>query len=245
MKRARRILIVDDDAALVEVVKAHLEDGGFEVHAFSSGTGAVERYFDSEYSLVILDWILPGLSGIEVCKQIRAADKNIPIIMLSCRGEEEARIEGLDAGCDDYITKPFGVKELAARIRAVLRRYDRAHQIARGKVGGRRIEIGDLLIDRDSRSVVVSGKPVHLTVKEYDLLCLLASNPGRTYSRRQLLDLLWDYGAEVYDHTVNSHINRLRAKIEKTPISPRYILTVWGVGYRFADARRLPQNDSQ
>lgn len=235
MKRSRRILLVDDDRALVEVITAHLKDEGFEVHAFSNGKEAVERYFGAQYSLVILDWVLPGLPGIDVCKQIRAADKNIPIIMLSSRGEEKDRIRGLDAGCDDYITKPFGIGEMAARIRAVLRRYDRAQRIAQGKVGGRRIEMDDLVIDRDGRRVAVSGEPVHLTVKEYDLLCLLAANPGRTYSRRQLLDLLWDYDAEVYDHTVNSHINRLRAKIEEDPASPRYVLTVWGVGYRFAD----------
>ena len=208
---------------------------GFTVQAFATGEEAVERYFDQEYALVILDWMLPGISGVEVCRQIRASDPNTPIIMLSARAEERDRILGLEIGCDDYITKPFSVGELTARVRAVLRRFERAEQIARGKLGGHRIEVGGLVIDRDRRVVSVSGKPVVLTVKEYDLLCLLSANPGRPYSRRQLLDLLWNYDAEVYEHTVNSHMNRLRAKIEKNPRKPRYILTVWGVGYRFAE----------
>lgn len=234
-KGSGKILVIEDDAAVVQVLRRYFEKEGFDIQVFRSGNEAVERYFDQKYDLVILDWMLPGVSGIDVCRQIRTSDPNTPIIMLTARGEERDRIQGLEAGCDDYITKPFSIQELAARVRAVLRRFDRAQRIATGKVEGRRIEVGELAIDLDKRQVAVRGRPVSLTVKEYDLLCLFASNPGRTYSRRQLLDLLWEYDAEVYEHTINSHVNRLRAKIEKNPSSPRYILTVWGVGYRFTD----------
>jgi DNA-binding response OmpR family regulator len=235
MKGTDRILIIEDDRAIIQIVRSSLEKEGFRVQSFSSGEEAVERYFDQEYALVILDWMLPGMSGIDVCRQIRSSDPNTPIIMLSARTEERDRVRGLEVGCDDYIPKPFGVKELVARVRAVIRRYERAQQIAMGKLEGQRLEIGSLVIDREKRGVSIKGRPVPLTVKEYDLLCLLAANPGRTYSRRQLLDLLWAYDAEVYEHAVNSHVNRLRAKIEKNPRKPRYIHTVWGVGYRFAE----------
>jgi two-component system alkaline phosphatase synthesis response regulator PhoP len=235
MKSIERILIVEDDRSVVHIVRSCLEKEGFRVQSFSSGEEAVERYFDQKYALVILDWKLPGMSGIDVCRQIRSSDPNTPIIMLSGRTEERDRVRGLEVGCDDYILKPFGVKELVARVRAVIRRYERAQRIALGKLEGSRIEIGALVIDREKRGVSINSRPVPLTVKEYDLLCLLAANPGRTYSRRQLLDLLWAYDAEVYEHAVNSHVNRLRAKIERDPRKPRYIHTVWGVGYRFAE----------
>jgi len=235
VKNLGRILVVEDDPSVVQILRKVLRGEGFEVEVMGDGREAADRYFDARYALVILDWKLPGLSGIEVCRQIRASDPNTPVIMLSGQVEEHHRIQGLEAGCDDYIPKPFSVRELAARVHALLRRFRRAERIARGDAEGRKIEVRDLVIDLDRRRVTVRGKPVHLTVKEYSLLCLLASNPGRTYSRRQLLDLLWDYGAEVYEHAVNSHVNRLRAKIEKDPRSPAYILTVWGMGYRFAD----------
>ncbi len=235
-KNVERLLLVEDDRAVTRIIKTFFDKEGFKVQAYGSGEEALEHYFDQKYALVILDWMLPGISGIEVCRQLRASDPNTPIIMLSARGEEKDRIRGLDAGCDDYVVKPFGIRELGARVRAVLRRYERAQQIARGKGGGIRIEIGDLVIDRDKRTVAVNGSPVDLTVKEYDLLCLLASNPGRTYSRRQLLDLLWDHDAEIFEHAVNSHVNRLRAKIEEDPRSPRYVQTVWGFGYRFPES---------
>ncbi len=234
-KSTERILVVEDDRTVVRVVRTYFEKEGFKVQAFGTGEEALEQYFDQKYALVILDWMLPGISGIDVCRQLRSSDPNTPIIMLSARSEERDRIRGLEVGCDDYIVKPFSVRELGARVRAVLRRYERAQQIARGKGEGVRIEVEDLMIDKDLRVVTIKGAPVDLTVKEYDLLCLLASNPGRTYSRRQLLDLLWDYDAEVFEHAVNSHINRLRAKIEDDPRSPRYIQTVWGFGYRFAE----------
>jgi two-component system alkaline phosphatase synthesis response regulator PhoP len=234
-KNVERLLLVEDDRAVARIIKTYFDKEGFKVQAFGSGEEALEHYFDQKYALVILDWMLPGISGIEVCRQLRASDPNTPLIMLSARSEEKDRVRGLDAGCDDYVVKPFGIRELGARVRAVLRRYERAQQIARGKGGGIRIEIGDLVIDRDKRTVTVKDRPVDLTVKEYDLLCLLASNPGRTYSRRQLLDLLWDHDAEIFEHAVNSHVNRLRAKIEEDPRSPRYVQTVWGFGYRFPE----------
>ncbi len=234
-KRVERILVIEDDRAVVRILRAFLEKEGFKIQAFGNGEEALERYFDQEYALVILDWMLPGISGIEVCRRLRASDPNTPVVMLSARGEEQDRIRGLEVGCDDYIVKPFSVRELGARVRAVLRRYERAKQIARGRGEGARIETRGLVIDRDRHIVTVKGKPIDLTVKEYDLLCLLAANPGRTYSRRQLLDLLWDHDADVFEHAVDSHVNRLRAKIEKDSRSPRYVQTVWGFGYRFSE----------
>ncbi len=155
--------------------------------------------------------------------------------MLTARGEEADKVLGLELGCDDYLTKPFSVREMVARVKVLLRRVARAEEIARISAGDQIIELGDLALDHAKRKVTVRGKPVQLTVKEYDLLHTLASRPGRTFSRRQLLDLIWDSDAEVYEHTVNSHVNRLRNKVEANPNRPRLILTVWGVGYRFTE----------
>ncbi len=179
--------------------------------------------------------MLPSLSGIEVLKEIRATDRRTPVLMLTARGEEADKVLGLELGCDDYLTKPFSIRELVARVKVLLRRVARAEEIARIAAGDQVIELGELAIDHAKRKVTVRGKPVQLTVKEYDLLHTLASRPGRTFSRRQLLDLIWESDADVFEHTVNSHVNRLRNKIEANPNRPRLILTVWGIGYRFTD----------
>lgn len=235
MKKSGKILIVENDPATVRLIKTHLERGGFEINVFTSGKEALERYFDSRYNLVILGWMHTSLPNIEICRKIRVADQYTPIFVLSTQSGEEDVVKVFEAGCDDYITTPFCIRELSARVKATLQRYSRAKQIAYGKIGGRRIEINGLLIDTNIRRVTVGGEAVNLTAKEYDLLYILASNPGMVFSRRLLLDLLWDYNADVYEHTVNSHINRLRGKIEKNPSFPKYILTQWGVGYRFTD----------
>ncbi|UCF05038.1 MAG: response regulator transcription factor [bacterium] len=235
MKRTEKILIIEDDPSTLRVIKTQLEMEGFEVHVLRSGVEALERYFDSGYDLVILGWMHNSLPGIEICRQIRISDQHTPIIMLSARRGEEAAIQAFEAGCDDFITTPFCIRELSARVKAKLQIYRRAKQKAYGKTGHRRIEIDGLVIDSKYRRVTVKGVPIDLTAKEYDLLHLLASNPGMVFSRRLLLDLLWDYNADVFEHTVNSHINRLRGKIEQNPGSPKYILTQWGIGYRFAE----------
>ena len=237
MRKSGKILVIENDPATVRLVKKHLEREGFEIHVFRSGKEALERYFDSIYNLVILGWMHTSIPSIEICRKIRVADQYTPIFVLSGRSGKEDAVKLFDAGCDDYITTPFCIRELSARVRAILQRYRHAKQIAYGKIGGRRIENNGLVIDTDIRRVTVGAEVINLTAKEYDLLYILASNPGMVFSRRLLLDLLWDYNADVYEHTVNSHINRLRGKIEKNPSCPKYILTQWGVGYRFTDKR--------
>jgi DNA-binding response OmpR family regulator len=235
MKRTEKILIIEDDLSTLRLIKTQLEMEGYEVHVLGSGVETLDRYFDSSYDLVILGWMHSRLPGIEICRRIRLSDLYTPIIMLSPREGEETVIQAFEAGCDDYVTAPFCIRELSARVKATLQTFRRAKQKAYGKTGHRRIEIDGLIIDTKYRRVTVKGIPIDLTVKEFDLLYLMASNPGMVFSRRLLLDLLWDYNADVYEHTVNSHINRLRGKIEKNPDSPKYILTQWGIGYRFAE----------
>jgi len=231
----RRILIIEDNRDLVELVKLHLESEGYEVDAALDGPEGLAAFAPGKWGLIILDWMLPGLSGLEVLRQVRAQDAQTPVLMLTARGEEADKVLGLELGCDDYMTKPFSVRELVARIKVLRRRIERAEEIASGAASDRVLQVGPLTIDTGMRRVTVHGQAVQLTVKEYDLLYALASRPGRTFSRRQLLDLVWHQDTDVYEHTVNSHINRLRAKIEADPNRPALILTVWGIGYRFTD----------
>ena len=198
----------------------------------SSGREGLQRALERDLTIIILDLMLPGLDGLEVCKRIRAAGKMTPILMLTAKSEELDKVLGLELGADDYITKPFSIRELIARVKAIIRRSVAPEN------GGSAEEIlsyGDLSIDLSKRSVTLGNRIVELTAKEYDLLVLFAKSPGRAYNRQQLLDLVWGYQFEGYQHTVNSHINRLRTKIEKDPSSPRYIRTVWGYGYRFVE----------
>ncbi len=231
----RRILIIEDNRDLVELVRLHLESEGYTVTAATDGPTALVAFADGPWALVILDWMLPGLSGVDVLRYIRERDGLTPVLMLTARGEEADKVLGLELGCDDYMTKPFSVRELTARIKVLRRRIERAAELAGGGDRERLIELGPLRIDPGMRKVTVKGQPVQLTVKEYDLLHTLAARPGRTFSRRQLLDLVWNQDSDVYEHTVNSHINRLRGKIEADPNRPELILTVWGIGYRFSE----------
>jgi len=231
----RRILIIEDNRDLVELVRLHLESEGYTVTAATDGPAALVAFADGPWALVILDWMLPGLSGVDVLRYIRERDGQTPVLMLTARGEEADKVLGLELGCDDYMTKPFSVRELTARIKVLRRRIERAAQLAGGGGQERLVELGPLRIDPGMRKVTVKGQPVQLTVKEYDLLHTLAARPGRTFSRRQLLDLVWHQDSDVYEHTVNSHINRLRGKIEADPNRPELILTVWGIGYRFSE----------
>lgn len=235
MNASRRILFIEDNRDLVDLVRTHLETEGYEVTAATDGVAGIESFGQGPWSLVILDWMLPGVSGLEVLRHVRERDRATPVLMLTARGEEADKVLGLELGCDDYMTKPFSVRELTARIKVLRRRIERAEEIARGAERELVIEQGPLRIDHGMRKVTVDGQPVQLTVKEYDLLYTLAARPGRTFSRRQLLDVVWHQDSDVYEHTVNSHINRLRGKIEADPDRPRLILTVWGIGYRFTD----------
>lgn len=235
MMRSEKILIIEDDSVTVHLIKTHLEMEGFEVHVFGCGEEALRHYFDTRYNLVILGCAHTRLCGIEICRQIRLCDQYTAIIMIGAGKGREDIGEVFQAGADDCVGTPLCMRELSVRVKTILQLYGRAQQVAYGRFGGRRIEINGLVIDSNVHRVTVRDVAVNLTAKEYDLLYLMASNPGKVFSRRLLLDLLWDHDSDIYEHTVNSHINRLRGKIEKNPGSPKYILTEWGSGYRFND----------
>jgi DNA-binding response OmpR family regulator len=199
----------------------------------------MRKALGGEYALIILDLMLPGMDGLSVCRRIREGNSITPILMLTAKSEEADRVHGLELGADDYLGKPFSVRELVARVKALLRRAKAGREAAGGRRVQGRIELGGLALDFDKRKVTLEGRIVELTVKEFDLLALFALNPGRTYGRTELLNLVWGEQFEGYEHTVNSHINRLRGKIERDPARPRYLKTVWGVGYRFSDAAEL------
>ncbi len=225
-----RILLVEDDRDIARVVELHATDLGNEVVWTPSGEEGLELALSGRFALVVLDLMLPDLDGLEVCRALRARRPEVLILMLTARSSELDRVVGLELGADDYLGKPFGVRELQARIKALLRRKRDALQAEQAP---RNLRVGELEIDVRAREVLLAGAPVHLTAREFDLLVQFARNPGRVYSRAQLLDLVWGQGFDGFEHTVNSHINRLRGKIEPDPAQPRYIHTVWGVGYKF------------
>ena len=219
------VLVVDDEPIVREVVCRYLERDGYTVLEAADGERALELVAERSPSLVVLDVMLPGVDGLEVCRRVRA-DSGTPIILLTARGEETDRIVGLELGADDYVTKPFSPRELAVRVRTVLRRS--APELESG-----RIEVADLSIDPETRDVTKDGDLLRLTAKEFDLLHFLAQNPRRVFSREQLMERVWGYQAAFDTGTVTVHIRRLREKIEVDPSSPRHLETVWGVGYRF------------
>jgi len=230
-----RILVIEDDSELGEVLRLNLEAEGYRVDTATDGAEGLARFRTDSWALVILDWMLPTMSGLEILRAIRQRDGRTPVLMLTARGDESDKVLGLEQGCDDYLTKPFSLRELVARVKVLRRRIERAEELARVSAGERILDLGVLKIDTGKRKVTVHNRPVQLTVKEYDLLLTLAARPGRIFSRQQLLDLVWNQDSELYEHTVNSHINRLRNKIEENPNRPGLILTVWGIGYRFTD----------
>lgn len=228
----RRVLVVEDDPEIAALVALHLEGLDLQVDTVADGREGASRAKSESYDLVVLDLSLPGLDGLEICRQIRSREDYVPILMLTARDTEVDRVLGLETGADDYLAKPFSVLELVARVKALFRRVDGLGS-AQGTDSQRPLTAGDLTIDPGSRQVTRRGEAINLTAKEFDLLLHFASNPGRVFTRAQLLDQVWGYGHEGYEHTVNSHINRLRGKIELDPSDPLHILTVWGVGYRF------------
>jgi len=240
---AEDILIIEDDEEIADLVEIHLKDLGYRLDRAADGLSGLEKGLGYPYSLIILDLMLPGMDGLEVCRRIRAKDKNLPILMLTSKSEELDKVLGLELGADDYVTKPFGIRELVARIKALIRRTHGEESDGTAPTGARTLIFGDLAIDLDKRKVSLAGERVELTAKEFDLLALFASKPGRAYSRDQLLEQVWGYQFSGYRHTVNSHINRLRAKIERDPAQPRFIKTVWGVGYRFAETEELEDDE--
>jgi len=232
------ILVVEDDKDIGDLLKIHLKDLGYDTDVARDGKTGLEKALTGRYPMVILDIMLPEMDGLEVCKRIRAVDRQLPIIMLTAKTEELDKVLGLELGADDYITKPFSIRELIARVKAVFRRIEIDKEaIQFGK--SMDLLFGELVIYPEKRKVRLAGQSIELTTKEFDLLVLFAQNPGKAYSRQELLDLVWGYQYSGYSHTVNSHINRLRSKIESDPSNPIYIKTVWGVGYRFAEPEEL------
>ena len=229
-----RILVVEDDVELCDLVAGRLRETGYEVDTAATGVEALQRVEAHVPDLVILDIMLPELDGLEVCRRLRADHPLLYIIMLTARTGEVDRVVGLEVGADDYVTKPFSLQELVARVRSALRRLRLTQeQAAEPGDADAALAYDDLAIDPMRREVRRAGDLLHLTVREFDLLVFLARNPDRPFTRMQLLDKVWDIQYEGYDRTVDSHIQRLRAKIEDDPGNPRYIRTVWGVGYKF------------
>jgi DNA-binding response OmpR family regulator len=230
----KRILVIEDDLDMAGILEDNLTDAGYEVTVAHDGGAGLELAHRQEHDLIVLDLMLPETDGLEICRQVRSLPKYTPILMLTCLSSEVDKIVGLEMGADDYMTKPFSLRELLARIKAILRR-DEASRSQKEHTGLDNIKRGDLIIDVEKRRVSRGGETIDLTGKEFDLLLHLARHPGRVYSRGQLLDQVWGYGYEGYAYTVNSHINKLRSKLEPDRDNPRYVQTVWGVGYRFAD----------
>ncbi len=235
----KKILIVEDEVEIADILKLHLQDLGCEVVAVHDGNNGMEEASREGWNLIILDIQLPGPSGLDICRSIRRQQQHIPVIMLTSRSTELDRVIGLDLGADDYITKPFSILEMLSRIKALFRRIDNlAIAAAEQKISQTNqdnkgmIKIGELCIDERSRCVWLAGNSIELTGKEFDLLLHFAQHPDRVFRRAELLDSVWGYGHEGYEHTVNSHINRLRAKIEPAEDNIRYIATVWGIGYK-------------
>jgi DNA-binding response OmpR family regulator len=231
---SRKILVIEDNKDLAHLLEIHLNDLFYEVDLAFDGVAGLAKAEAHTYDLVILDIMLPGMDGLEICRRLRNEPAYTPILMLTSKSSELDRVLGLEIGADDYVTKPFSIRELIARVKAIFRRVE-GLQAGLSEAKMNNIYVGDLAIDPEKRKFSLKGQTVDLTAKEFDLLLYFAQHPGRVYTRSQLLDQVWGYGHDGYEHTVNSHINRLRAKIEDDPAQPRYILTVWGVGYKFAD----------
>ena len=231
---SRNVLIVEDNEDIAKLVRMHLEELGCTARVAYDGIVGLSEVQSHNFDLIILDLMLPGADGLEICRRVRGQERYTPILMLTAKSSELDRVLGLELGADDYLTKPFSVLELVARVKAIFRRgQSLSADSARGSM---RIEIAGLAIDRERRTVELDGISIELTAKEFDLLVHFADHPGRVFTRSQLLDKVWGYSHSGYEHTVNSHINRLRSKIERDPNQPVFIQTVWGVGYKFLDA---------
>ncbi len=231
----KQVLIVEDDPEIVDLLEIHLADLHCAVAKTYNGLEGLNMALDMPYDLIILDLMLPDMDGIEICRKLRAQESYTPILMLTARSEEIDKIIGLETGADDYLTKPFSIREFTSRVKAIFRRVDMISGHKQEDDPKKVLRVDDLHLDTEKRKVSLNGERLSLTPKEYDLLWLLASHPGRSFSREELLNLVWGYEFSGYEHTVNSHINRLRSKIEQNVSSPQYILTTWGVGYRFKD----------
>ena len=227
-----RILVVDDEKLLVKGLKFNLENEGYEVSVAYDGATAVDLARRESFDLILLDWMMPGMSGSDACMKIREFS-DVPVVMLTARSEDADKLMGFACGADDYITKPFNILEVKARIRALLRRSTAAARPAAEEEKKDLLTVGDLTLDMQARVAIRDGETIDLTAKEYDLIELLMKNPRRVYSRENLMNLVWGYSYAGDYRTVDVHIRRLREKLEKTPAEPAYIMTKWGVGYYF------------
>lgn len=238
----KHILLVEDDDDIANLLDLHLSDEGHRVDVVGDGDEGLDRALNGSYDLIILDIMLPGTDGFDICRRLRQEKCPTPILMVTAKTEEVDKVLGLELGADDYITKPFSIREVLARVKAIFRRVEVDQESQQDDAAP--LEFDGLRVEPEKRKVVVDGEPVDLTSKEFELLLLFARNPGRAYSRDELLDEVWGYQYSGYSHTVNTHINRLRNKIEPDPSEPQYVKTVWGVGYRFAEQEELAMNDS-
>lgn len=234
MESPRRVLIVEDDVHIAELLRLHLRDEGYAVEHAADGNEGMRRLEEGSWDALVLDLMLPGIDGLEICKRARAMARYTPIIITSARSSEVHRILGLELGADDYLAKPFSMLELVARVRALLRRSDAVERNARIDAGS--LAVHGVSIDPTARTVDVDERRLDLTPREFDLLHFFARHPDKVFSRMDLLNHVWGYQHEGYEHTVNTHINRLRTKIEADSSNPQRILTVWGRGYKFAAA---------
>lgn len=230
------LLVIEDDEKILEAISEYFSRAGYNVVTAEDGVAGVQSALSERPDAVVLDLMLPKMDGLAVCREIREKAPYVPILMLTAKDDVVDKVLGLEMGADDYITKPFSLRELEARIKSVLRRV---RQAARTETQGDEAPIvrGRLRIDPAKREVSIGDRLVDLTPKEFELLRLFASNPGRVFPRKYLLEKIWDYSYEGYDRTIDSHINRLRAKIEENPENPQMVLTVWGIGYKFSDER--------
>lgn len=230
-----KIVIVEDDPAISEMLLYHLQDLGYEINHFSDGLKAKEYLSSSSCDLVLLDIMLPGINGLDLCRELRQQNPSLPIMLLTSLDSEADRVVGLELGADDYLTKPFSMRECQARIKALLRR-SQLHAIKPNpEIQPSNFSFEELKISEDSRNVFIDDKKVELTAREFDLLLYLAKNREKVFSRNQLLDSVWGYSHDGYEHTVNTHINRIRKKLKRTDNKPDFIQTVWAVGYKFLD----------
>jgi len=232
--QATSLLIIEDDENISSAIQEYFSRAGYSVSTAGDGLAGIELAAKARPDAIVLDLMLPKMDGLAVCKELRLKAPQMPILMLTAKDDVVDKVLGLEMGADDYITKPFSLRELEARIKSVLRR-SRAGVATDGQDEAP-IQRGNLRIDPIRREVTIGEKQVELTPKEFDLLRLFASNPGRVFPRKYLLEKIWDYSYEGYDRTIDSHINRLRAKIEQNPDNPQLVLTVWGIGYKFTDA---------
>jgi DNA-binding response OmpR family regulator len=230
-----KVIIVEDDQAIAEMLVYHLQDLGYEVEHLADGLEAKEYLFTAQYDLVLLDIMLPGYNGLDICRELRQQKPSLPIMLLTSLDGEADRVIGLELGADDYLTKPFSMRECQARIKALLRRCALNNQTEISVEQPSKITFEELKINQESRHVSVDGNSIELTAREFDLLLYLAQNKQKVFSRSQLLDEVWGYSHEGYEHTVNTHINRLRKKLKRGDGKADFIQTVWSVGYKFLD----------